>query len=79
MVNRGVKLDFVGQHPDDYASDETIVWWQLTSTTSDISVLSSPQFLGPSGERSIFQILTTLGVDVKDFSAVGGEGGVGHG
>ena len=73
MVNRGVPLDLVGQHPDDYAVEETIVWWQFTSTTSNISVLSTPQFLGTSGDRTIFQIMTSLGVDVTDYSAVKGE------
>ena len=70
---RGVKLDLVAQYPDDYAPDETIVWWQFTSTTSQIAVLSNPQFLGSTGDRTIFQVHTSFGVDVRDFSAMSGE------
>ena len=73
MVNRGVRLDLVGLHPDDYAKDETMVWWPLSSTTSDVSVLSSPVFLGTTGPRTIFQIHTAQAVDVAAFSAVKGE------
>lgn len=33
-------------------------------------MLSTPEFLGLSGERTIFNILTARGVDVAPFSAV---------
>lgn len=73
MVNRGVKLDLVGLYPDEYAEDETLVWWQFSSTTSKISVLSNPMFLGKTGPRTIFQIHTSKAVDVSAFSAVQSE------
>ena len=49
------------------------VWWPLSSTTSDVSVLSNSTFLGASGNRTIFQILTSQAVDVAAFSAIEGE------
>lgn len=73
MVNRGVKLDLVGMFPEDYAKEETLVWWQFSSTTSDIAVLDNPMFLGKSGDRTIFQVLTASAVDVSAFSAVNNE------
>jgi hypothetical protein len=73
MVNRGVGLDLVGEHPEDYEADETMVWWAYSSTTSNIAVLSNPMFLGSSGNRTIFQIHTAAAVDVSAFSAVKSE------
>jgi len=69
VVNRGVKRDLVGEFPDEHVRGETLIWWSLTSTTSDIGVLENPMFLGKSGSRTIFQILTTTSVDVAKFSA----------
>ena len=69
MVNRGVKLDLVEQFPEDYVD----VWRAVTSTTSKLQVLSNPMFLGLSGGRTIFQILTRYAVDVSQFSAIPGE------
>ena len=60
----------VAEHPDDYAADESMVWWALTSTTSNIAVLSNEMFLGTSGSRTIFQIHTAQAVDVSAFSAI---------
>ena len=50
-----------------------MIFWAFTSTTSKISVLKSPAFLGSSGPRTMFQILTWAAVDVSRFSAIGGE------
>lgn len=69
MVNRGVKRDLVAEYPTEYVVDETLLWWPFTSTTADICVLQNPMFLGMSGPRTIFQILTTTSVDISDFSA----------
>ena len=38
-----------------------------------ISVLSNPVFLGTTGDRTIFQILTSRAVDVSAFSAIKSE------
>ena len=73
MVNRGIPLDLVSLHPDDYCKDETMVWWALSSTTSDVSVLSNSMFLGESGNRTIVQIHTSQAVDVTAFTAIKGE------
>ena len=70
MLNRGVPLNLVQLHPDDYEEDATIVWWQFSSCTLKIRVLSNPLFLGASGPRTIFQILTSRGVDIRRFSAM---------
>ena len=42
----------------------------MTSCTTDISVLKDEDFLGLSGERTIFQILTSRAIDVRPFSAL---------
>jgi hypothetical protein len=69
MVNRGVpKLDLVALYPDEYVKGETLLWWSFSSTTADIGVLQSSTFLGKSGPRTIFQILTSASVDVSPFS-----------
>ena len=70
VVNRGVRRDLVSLHPGDYRKDETMVWWPLSSCTSDVSVLSNPMFLGKSGDRTIFQIHTSQAVDIAAFSAI---------
>ena len=33
MLNRGVKKDLVGSAPDDYAEEESLLWWSFSSTT----------------------------------------------
>jgi hypothetical protein len=71
MVNRGVKLDLVSSNLDGYVKGETLVWWQLSSITADISVLSI--FLGATGDRTIFQILTSHAVNISAFSALASE------
>ena len=73
MVNRGVKKNLVAENPDVYVKDRSLCWWQFSSTTANIAALSNPTFLGPSGDRTIFQILTKHGVDISAFSAVPGE------
>jgi len=73
MVNRGVKLDLAGAHPSEYAHSKTLVWWPFSSTTSNLSVLSNPMFLGKSGSRTIFQIHTSKAVDISAFSAIKSE------
>lgn len=69
VVNRGVKRDLVAEYPGEYEEDETIIWWPFTSTTTKISVLENPMFLGKNGPRTIFQIHTSYSVDIFKFSA----------
>lgn len=73
MVSRGVRLDLAGLHPDEYTHNETLIWWSLSSTTSNVAVLSNPIFLGQKGDRTIFQIMTTKAVSVSAFSAIQSE------
>jgi hypothetical protein len=50
-----------------------LTWWAFSSTTSNIGALENPMFLGPSGDRTVFQILTTRGVDIGQLSAIPSE------
>ena len=70
MINRGVKLDLVSMQPDVYVKGETTVWWSFSSCTTEIDVLSDEQFLGTSGDRTIFQVHTRRGVGIAPFSAI---------
>ena len=69
VVNRGVKRDLVAEYPGEYEEEETLIWWQFSSTTSKLSVLENPMFLGKNGPRTIFQIHTSYSVDISKFSA----------
>ena len=73
MTNRGVPLDLVSRYPDEYAKDNNITWWQFSSTTTNIAALENPAFLGKTGDRTIFQIMTKHGIDITPFSAMPGE------
>jgi len=73
IVNRGVKRDLVKEFPDDYAKDETMIWWPITSTTSNAEALKQPMFLGDQGDRTLFQIQTRKAVDISMFSAIKAE------
>ena len=35
-----------------------------------VALLQNPMFLGSTGDRTIFQILTRRGIDISPFSAV---------
>ena len=51
-VYRGVKANLVSQFP----VEKKFVWWSITSTSASLGTLQSPQFLGSSGERTLFAI-----------------------
>eukprot|EP00931_Biecheleriopsis_adriatica_P093727 TRINITY_DN6745_c0_g1_i4.p1 TRINITY_DN6745_c0_g1~~TRINITY_DN6745_c0_g1_i4.p1 ORF type:complete len:493 (-),score=88.17 TRINITY_DN6745_c0_g1_i4:38-1420(-) len=70
IVNRGVKRDLVKEYPDAYKRGESMIWWSITSTTSDLEVLSNPLFLGNQGDRTLCQIKTRNAVDISEFSAI---------
>ena len=65
LLNRGVKLDLVGAHPDEYEEGESLVWWPLSSCTRKIAVLNNPMFLGISGDRTIFQVKSCCFTDAS--------------
>ena len=50
-----------------------LAWWCFSSTTSNIAALSNDMFLGTNGDRTIFQILTSKGVDIGKLSAIPSE------
>merc|ERR1712007_192647 len=72
-VNRGVALGLTKLYPEDFAPGENIIWWGFTSTTRNISVLSNEMFLGTEGDRTIFQVSTCKGINIRQFSAMPGE------
>ncbi|CAF3269707.1 unnamed protein product [Rotaria sp. Silwood2] len=51
-VFRGVKLDLSSQFP----MGESVVWWGFSSCTTSIAVLQMEEFLGKTGERTMFTI-----------------------
>lgn len=65
---RGVRLDLRRLYPEDYQQGKSMVWWDVTSTTDQLSVLTNPDFLGMSGERTLFQIYSDRGVAISQFS-----------
>lgn len=61
---RGVRGDLRAS----YVQGREIYWWAVSSCTRQLDVLSSPQFLGTSGERTQFMIEVTHGVDISHYS-----------
>ena len=61
---RGVREDLSALYPDG----KKVAWWALSSCTASIDVLESPHYLGKSGPRTIFSILTNSGKDIRAHS-----------
>jgi hypothetical protein len=53
-----------------YKEGDEGIWWPASSATNTLSVLSNPQFLGKSRERTIFQITCRRAVDISAFSTI---------
>ena len=51
-VFRGVNLDLSSQ----YGVDDDLVWWAISSATATAAVLTSDEFLGETGGRTLFSI-----------------------
>jgi len=68
-VFRGVKLDLAAK----YGVDDEIVWWAFSSATATAAVLSSDEFLGETGPRTLFSINVRRCVNIRRYSAMGGE------
>jgi hypothetical protein len=64
FVYRGVKLNLSKQYP----LGKTFVWWGFSSCTSHVGVLENEQFLGKSGERTMFTIECNSGKDISRHS-----------
>ncbi|CAF4597765.1 unnamed protein product [Rotaria sp. Silwood2] len=63
-IYRGVKMDFSKQYP----LGKTFVWWGFSSCASKIGVLENEQFLGTSGNRTMFTIDSESGKDISRHS-----------
>ena len=69
-VNRGVKLTI---HHKYNKGDEPI-WWAFSSATATLGVLQNEQFLGMTGDRTIFQLQNVRrAVDIAKYSAIQAE------
>jgi hypothetical protein len=68
-VFRGVKLNLAAK----YGVDDEIVWWAFSSATATAAVLSSDEFLGETGPRTLFSIKVRRCVNILRYSAMGGE------
>jgi hypothetical protein len=64
LLWRGVREDLSALYPNGHK----ITWWALNSCTASIDVLESPQYLGKSGSRTLFSILTNSGKDIRAHS-----------
>jgi len=64
-VWRGVKgVDLTEKYP----KGKEFYWWAFSSTTKQLSTLSSDQFLGKTGTRTIFNIQLLSGTDIQTYS-----------
>ncbi|CAF4224414.1 unnamed protein product, partial [Adineta steineri] len=63
-VYRGVNLDLANQ----YTQGKTFVWWGFSSCTTSIEVLENEQFLGKTGQRTLFTIECDSGKDIGGHS-----------
>ena len=60
-----------GEKNNMYEKGNSFVWWPFTSTTSTIE--SVKQFLGADQPHTIFQIDSSKGADVSEFSVYGSD------
>ena len=63
-IYRGVKENLAKQYP----TGSTFVWWAFSSCTKTIEVLGAEEFLGQCGERTIFSIHCSSGIDIGEHS-----------
>ncbi|CAF1942329.1 unnamed protein product [Rotaria magnacalcarata] len=68
-VWRGVPHDLSTK----YRKDDEHVWWSFGSCTSSLDILTSPNFLGASGVRTLFNIEVFDGRSVSKFSEFNAE------
>jgi hypothetical protein len=52
VIWRGVKFDISAS----YHEGQRAVWWGFTSATADVQILNDEQFLGTTGNRTLFAI-----------------------
>lgn len=63
-IYRGIKRNLTDQYPQG----KIFVWWAFSSCTTSIQVLQSEQFLGKTGTRTLFNIDSNSGKDIKNHS-----------
>ncbi|CAF1517408.1 unnamed protein product [Adineta steineri] len=63
-VFRGVNLDLSEQ----YTEGKTFVWWGFSSCTTSMGILENEQFLGKTGQRTLFTIECDSGKDISRHS-----------
>ena len=68
-VFRGVNVDLSKQ----YLTGLEVVWWPISSTTSELDVLNNPMFFDLEQPRTLFTIQTKHAVDIRLYSAMSKE------
>ena len=63
-IFRGIKENLA----NDYPTGSNFIWWAFSSCTKTIEVLQTDTFLGRHGERTIFSIQCSSGIDIKEHS-----------
>ena len=61
FVYRGVKTDLSVTYP----KGKTFIWWGFSSCTSSLGLLKNKNFLGDTGERTMFTIDCNSGKDIS--------------
>eukprot|EP00698_Gefionella_okellyi_P024208 TRINITY_DN847_c0_g1_i10.p1 TRINITY_DN847_c0_g1~~TRINITY_DN847_c0_g1_i10.p1 ORF type:complete len:393 (-),score=99.70 TRINITY_DN847_c0_g1_i10:69-1247(-) len=65
ILFRGVKRDLRA----DFKPKSKKIWWAFSSAATRLDVMQSEQFLGKTGDRTLFHIATSMGVDIQRYSA----------
>jgi len=64
ILYRGVR----GNLASKYQKGDRVVWWAWSSCTAELNVLENEDFLGQTGERTLFEIRDAVGFDIQQFS-----------
>jgi hypothetical protein len=63
-IYRGIPRDL----RKDYQKGQTIIWWSFSSCTLTMDVLTNKEFLGSEGARTLFNIESSSGKDIRKHS-----------
>jgi len=63
---RGVKRDLSGR----FREGDEKTWWAVSSCTAKLKVLENDMFLGKTGHRTLFHIVTTCAFNISAYSAM---------
>jgi len=64
LVYRGVN----GNISSNFIKDKKLTWWGFSSCTRSLEVLNSEEFLGKSGQRTLFYIECISGKSIQNYS-----------